>query len=58
MRNFHRARVTATYPIYAGVFSETPTHPAMQALHKKIRAWYRIMDQHRDTYKTLGLEPL
>jgi len=58
MRNFHRTRVTATYPIYAGVFSETPTHPAMQALHKKIRAWYRIMDQHRDTYKTLGLEPL
>ncbi len=58
MKTFHHRRITATYPGYAGVFGETPTHPAMRALRRKIHVWYRIMDQHRDTYQTLGLEPL
>jgi len=58
MKMINRGLVRSTYPIFADAFEETPTHPAMLVLRKKIRAWYRLMNEQRDAYRILDLEPL
>jgi hypothetical protein len=58
MKKFNHELINATYPLFAFAFGETPKHPAMLLLRKKIQGWYRIMDTQRDIYRTLQLGPI
>ena len=58
MKKFQHELINASYPLFATAFDETPKHPAMLLLLKKIQAWYRIMDTQRDIYRALQLGPL
>jgi hypothetical protein len=57
IKKFNHELINATYPIFFLAFGETPNHPAMLLLRKKIQGWYRIMDTRRDIYQTLQLGP-
>jgi len=58
MKTIARRLAPATYPAFAVAFQETPIHPAMLVLRKKIRAWYELMHKQHDAYRILDLEPL
>ena len=58
MKKFQHELINASYPLFAIAFDETPKHPAMLLLRKKIQGWYRIMDTQRDIYRALQLGPL
>ena len=58
MKKFQHELINASYPLFATAFDETPKHPAMLLLLKKIQEWYRIMDTQRDIYRALQLGPL
>jgi hypothetical protein len=55
MQQEHTNPSSATYPIYSKTFADNPQHPAVQAFHRKIKAWHKSMLVNRDFYDSLEL---
>ena len=59
-KNFKHIRGSTppTFTLYTTAFAECPTHPAVAHFKRKMRGFYRVIEQNMDFYASLKLESL